>query len=275
MTADRMAQPAAGAPSKDDTVIAIRDLHKTFGALEVLKGIDIDVRRGERIAIIGSSGSGKSTLLRCVNFMEMPTRGTIALDGTVLGAVRKGADAGTRTYTERELCGVRERVGMVFQQFNLFPHMTAVQNVMEGMLTVRRRPAPEARERALSELARVGLSDKADVYPGKLSGGQQQRVAIARALAMDPEVLLFDEPTSSLDPELVGEVLRVIRALAEEGRTMLLVTHEIGFAYHYADRVLFLADGRIHESGTPDQVLKAPREERTRNFLARFTEFGF
>ena len=259
-----------------DTLIHIRDLHKSFGALEVLKGIDIEVRRGERIAIIGSSGSGKSTLLRCINFMEMPTSGTIALDGNVLGSPRKGRPpAGERAYAERELCAVRERVGMVFQQFNLFPHMTSLENVMEGLVTVKRRPVAEARERALAQLAKVGLQDKADAYPGKLSGGQQQRVAIARALAMEPEVLLFDEPTSSLDPELVGEVLRVIRALAEEGRTMLLVTHELGFAYHYADRVLFLAEGRIHEAGTPDQVLKHPREERTRNFLTRFTEFAF
>ena len=260
----------------NETLIHIRNLHKYFGPLEVLKGIDIDVRRGERIAIIGSSGSGKSTLLRCINFMEMPTSGTIALDGTVLGSPRKAqGPGGERAYSERELCSVRERVGMVFQQFNLFPHMTALENVMEGLLTVKRRPSHEARERAGAQLAKVGLQDKADVYPGKLSGGQQQRVAIARALAMEPEVLLFDEPTSSLDPELVGEVLQVIRALAEEGRTMLLVTHELGFAYHYADRVLFLADGRIHEAGTPDEVLKHPREERTKSFLARFTEFAF
>ena len=259
-----------------ETLIHIRNLHKYFGALEVLKGIDIDVRRGERIAIIGSSGSGKSTLLRCINFMETPTSGTIALDGTVLGSPRKGqVPEGERVYAERELCGVRERVGMVFQQFNLFPHMTSLQNVMEGLLTVKRCATAEAKERALDQLAKVGLQDKADAYPGKLSGGQQQRVAIARALAMEPEVLLFDEPTSALDPELVGEVLQVIRALAEEGRTMLLVTHELGFAYHYADRVLFLAEGRIHESGTPDEVLKHPREERTRSFLARFTEFAF
>jgi polar amino acid transport system ATP-binding protein len=170
---------------------------------------------------------------------------------------------------------VRERVGLVFQKFNMFPHMTALEIVMVGLVTVKRRPAAEARERAREQLAHVGLSDKADAYPGKLSGGQQQRVAIARALAMEPEVMLFDEPTSSLDPELVGEVLRVIRALAEEGRTMLLVTHELGFAYHYADRVLFLADGLIHEAGTPDQVLKHPQKERTRSFLARFTEFKF
>ncbi len=259
-----------------DTLIRIRNLHKRFGALEVLKGIDIDVRRGERIAIIGSSGSGKSTLLRCINFMEMPSAGLIELDGRALGSPRDAqAPGGGRTYSERELRDVRERVGMVFQQFNLFPHMTALQNVMEGLLTVKRRSAGEARERAMGQLVHVGLQDKADVYPGKLSGGQQQRVAIARALAMEPEVMLFDEPTSSLDPELVGEVLRVIRALAEEGRTMLLVTHELGFAYHYADRVLFLADGLIHEAGTPDEVLKHPRQERTKSFLARFSEFTF
>jgi polar amino acid transport system ATP-binding protein len=180
-----------------------------------------------------------------------------------------------REYSEPELCSVRERVGMVFQQFNLFPHMTALENVMEGLVTVKRLPARGARERASAQLAKVGLQDKVDVYPGKLSGGQQQRVAIARALAMDPEVLLFDEPTSSLDPELVGEVLRVIRALAEEGRTMLLVTHELGFAYHFADRVIFLADGVFHESGTPDALLKHPQKERTQAFLARFSEFTF
>ena len=259
-----------------DTLIHIRNLTKHFGALEVLKGIDIDVRRGERIAIIGSSGSGKSTLLRCINFMEIPTGGTIELDGKLLGEPRSArAPAGERIYDERELCTVRERVGMVFQHFNLFPHMTALQNVMEGLLTVKRVATAEARERALAQLAKVGLQDKSDAYPGKLSGGQQQRVAIARALAMDPEVLLFDEPTSSLDPELVGEVLRVIRALAEEGRTMLLVTHELGFAFHYADRVLFLAEGLIHEAGTPDEVLRRPQQERTKSFLARFTEFTF
>jgi polar amino acid transport system ATP-binding protein len=170
---------------------------------------------------------------------------------------------------------VRQRVGMVFQQFNLFPHMTALGNVMEGLRTVRGQREPEARERAQAELARVGLADKAAAYPSRLSGGQKQRVAIARALAMDPEMLLFDEPTSALDPELVGEVLRVIRALAEEGRTMLLVTHEIGFAYHVANRVLFIADGVIHEQGTPDQVLKHPTQPRTRAFVERHREFDF
>ena len=227
---------------------------------------------GERVAIIGGSGSGKSTLLRCLNFMEVPTAGRIALDGRTLG--RRGRDGGT-VYPERELCGVRRRVGMVFQQFNLFPHRTAIENVMEALVTVKGTPRAEARARAEAELGKVGLSEKRDAYPSRLSGGQQQRVAIARALAMDPEILLFDEPTSSLDPELVGEVLRVIRGLAGEGRTMLLVTHELGFAYHFATKVVFLADGRFYEVGTPDEVLKHPRGERTRSFLARHSEFAF
>jgi polar amino acid transport system ATP-binding protein len=259
-----------------ETVIRIRNLHKRFGELHVVKGVDLEVKRGERIAIIGASGSGKSTILRCLNFMEMPSDGTIELDGKVLGAEGGGnAGCGQRSYSETELCEVRTRVGMVFQQFNLFPHMTVLENVMEGLITVKRMPKEAARARATEQLAKVGLQDKLDAYPGKLSGGQQQRVAIARALAMDPEVLLFDEPTSSLDPELVGEVLRVIHALAEEGRTMLLVTHELGFAYHFADRVVFIADGVVYETGTADDVLKHPKKERTQAFLARFTERAF
>jgi polar amino acid transport system ATP-binding protein len=245
------------------TVLRVRALGKRFGANQVLHGIDLDVARGERIAILGASGSGKSTLLRCLNFMEMPSEGEVALNGKVVGR------------RESELIEVRKRVGMVFQQFNLFPHMTAIGNVMEGLTTVRRMAKPEARARAAKELARVGLAEKADAYPAHLSGGQKQRVAIARALAMDPELLLFDEPTSALDPELVGEVLTVIRALAEEGRTMLLVTHELGFAYHVATRVIFLADGGIHEHGTPDEVLKHPKQERTRAFLASHQQFRF
>jgi polar amino acid transport system ATP-binding protein len=258
-----------------DTVIRIRNLHKRFGDLHVVKGVDLDIQRGERIAIIGASGSGKSTILRCLNFMELPTEGTIELDGKVLGRDARTNGGGERVYAEAELCDVRARVGMVFQQFNLFPHMTVLENVMEGPITVKRRPRDAARSQAAEQLAKVGLQDKLDVYPAKLSGGQQQRVAIARALAMDPEVLLFDEPTSSLDPELVGEVLRVIHALAEEGRTMLLVTHELGFAYHFADRVVFIADGVVHESGTADEVLKNPKRERTQAFLARFVERAF
>ena len=253
------------------TILKVRDLAKNFGANRVLHGVDLDVERGERIAILGASGSGKSTLLRCLNFMELPTTGRVELDGQPIGSVRGGAIA----YRESELTAVRQRVGMVFQQFNLFPHMTAVGNVMEGLRTVRRQSKPVARARAEKELARVGLADKAEAYPAHLSGGQKQRVAIARALAMDPELLLFDEPTSALDPELVGEVLGVILSLAEEGRTMLLVTHELGFAYHVATRVIFLADGTIHEQGTPDEILKHPKQERTKAFLASHRQFSF
>jgi polar amino acid transport system ATP-binding protein len=252
------------------TLLSARGLTKRFGSNTVLRGIDLDVEAGERIAILGASGSGKSTLLRCLNFMELPGGGTITLDGKRLGTER----AGKRLYNERELTAVRQRIGMVFQQFNLFPHMTAIGNVMEGLVTVRRQAKAEAHARAGRELARVGLAEKADQYPAHLSGGQKQRVAIARALAMDPELLLFDEPTSALDPELVGEVLGVIRSLAEEGRTMLLVTHELGFAYHVATRVIFLADGAIHEEGPPEQVLKHPTKERTRAFLASHRQFS-
>jgi len=268
-------QPASKA-DPTTPLLRVRGLVKRFGDHEVLGGMDLDVMPGDRIAILGASGSGKSTLLRCLNFMERPTAGTVELDGRAIGrpaAVRD--DPARRVYDEAELTRVRQRVGMVFQQFNLFPHMTAVGNVMEGLRTVRRQPAAEARARAERELARVGLAEKADAYPARLSGGQKQRVAIARALAMDPEVLLFDEPTSALDPELVGEVLRVIRSLAEEGRTMLLVTHELGFAYHVASRVLFIADGTIHEQGTPDDILRHPKQPRTQAFLERHREFDF
>jgi polar amino acid transport system ATP-binding protein len=256
-------------------ILEISDLHKSFGSLHVLRGIDLVVSPGERIAIIGGSGSGKSTLLRCLNFMEIPSQGRIHLDGEYLGKEIKGRDGNaTVVYSEKQLSTVRQRLGMVFQQFNLFPHMTVLENTMEGLITVKRYNKAQARFKAELELSKVGLSDKMNVYPGRLSGGQQQRVAIARALAMDPEILLFDEPTSSLDPELVGEVLRVIRALAEEGRTMLLVTHELGFAYHFATKIIFLADGVFHEVGTPDEVLRHPKMERTKSFLARFTEFS-
>ncbi len=244
------------------TILAVSGLAKRFGDNTVIAGIDLDVKKGERIAVLGASGSGKSTLLRCLNFMEMPDAGTITLGGKGIGR------------RESELALVRQRIGMVFQQFNLFPHMTALGNVMEGLRTVRRMSKSDARARAEKELARVGLVDKAAHYPAHLSGGQKQRVAIARALAMDPELLLFDEPTSALDPELVAEVLGVIRALAEEGCTMLLVTHELGFAYHVATRVIFLADGTIHEEGTPDEVLKRPKKQRTQAFLARHKEFS-
>uniref|UniRef100_UPI0037C9B4C5 amino acid ABC transporter ATP-binding protein n=1 Tax=Pectobacterium polaris TaxID=2042057 RepID=UPI0037C9B4C5 len=256
----------------DDIVLRIRGLQKRFGAVEVLKGIDLDVRRGEKIAIIGGSGSGKSTLLRCLNFMEIPSAGTIELDGVVLG---KTNAQGQRDYPEKPLCAVRERVGMVFQQFNLFPHMTVLENVREALLSVKKMPRHDADIIAKAQLEKVGLSNKQDARPSSLSGGQQQRVAIARALAMSPEIMLFDEPTSSLDPELVGEVLHTIRALAEEGRTLLLVTHELGFAYHFADRVVFIENGVIHEMGSAEQVLKNPQQPRTQAFLARFAERSF
>jgi polar amino acid transport system ATP-binding protein len=257
-------------------LMRVSGLRKQFDSHEVLRGIDIEVQAGDRIAILGASGSGKSTLLRCLNFMERPSAGVVELGGLAIGRPGSAAEpGGRRVYEEAELTRVRQRVGMVFQQFNLFPHMTAIGNVMEGLRTVRGLREAEARTRASAELARVGLADKAQHYPAHLSGGQKQRVAIARALAMDPEVLLFDEPTSALDPELVGEVLRVIRSLAEEGRTMLLVTHEIGFAYHFANRVLFIADGVIHEQGTPDRILKHPTQPRTQAFLQRHREFDF
>lgn len=256
----------------DDIVLRIRGLQKRFGAVEVLKGIDLDVRRGEKIAIIGGSGSGKSTLLRCLNFMEIPSAGTIELDGVVLG---KTNAQGQRDYPEKQLCAVRERVGMVFQQFNLFPHLTVLENVREALVSVKKISRHDADVIAKAQLEKVGLSNKQEARPGSLSGGQQQRVAIARALAMSPEVMLFDEPTSSLDPELVGEVLHTIHALAEEGRTLLLVTHELGFAYHFADRVIFIENGVIHEMGSAEQVLKNPQQPRTQAFLARFAERAF
>ncbi|WP_410217799.1 amino acid ABC transporter ATP-binding protein [Paracoccus sp. (in: a-proteobacteria)] len=252
-------------------ILEIKGLHKRFGDHHVLRGIDFQVEPGERVAIIGGSGSGKSTFLRCMNFMETLSEGQIWLDGERIGTESKGRV----TYPEKQLCIVRERLGMVFQQFNLFPHMTVLQNVMEGLVTVKGLSKQQAREIAVRELSKVGLAEKHDAWPGRLSGGQQQRVAIARALSMEPEILLFDEPTSSLDPELVGEVLRVINKLADEGRTMLLVTHELGFAYHFATKVIFLAEGVFHEVGTPDQVLKNPQKARTQEFLRRFGEFAF
>ncbi len=244
-------------------IVRIENLHKSFDKLDVLKGIDLSVSAGETIVLLGSSGSGKSTMLRCVNFMEVPSDGRIYLHGDLIGSEQNGR----MNYRESELCTLRTRIGMVFQHFNLFPHMTVEQNVMEGQLTVLKRSQTEARDKARAQLERVGLADKALEYPARLSGGQKQRVAIARALAMDPDVMLFDEVTSALDPELVGEVLKTMRQLAEEGMTMLVVTHELGFAYHVANRVLFLSDGAILEQGEPQQVLKAPKTKRMREFL--------
>ena len=237
-------------------MISIDGLKKSFGAIEVLKGIDLAIKEKEVVVIIGPSGSGKSTLLRCINYLEEPTAGTVAVDGIVLDG-------------EANINKVREEVGMVFQRFNLFPHMTVLANIMLAPMKVRRIEAGEAEKSARALLARVGLADKADAYPNQLSGGQQQRVAIARALAMRPKVMLFDEPTSALDPEMVGEVLDVMRSLAEDGMTMVIVTHEMGFAREVGDRLLFVDDGRIIEQGAPKDVFEHPQEERTRLFLSK------
>ncbi len=254
-----------------DEVLRVENLHKRFGPLHVLKGIDLSVRKGETVVIIGASGSGKSTLLRCVNFLEMPSEGRIFVEGRPVG--RETRKPGVMAYAGRELNALRARVGMVFQQFNLFPHMTVEGNVMIGPMKLRGLSEAEARRIAHDNLRRVGILEKAEEYPARLSGGQQQRVAIARALAMEPSMMLFDEATSALDPELVGEVLLSMRRLSDEGMTMLVVTHELGFAYNVADRVIFLEGGKIHEQGTPQEVLLAPREERTREFLRSHTLF--
>lgn len=245
------------------SILNIKQLHKSFGSLKVLKGIDLDVEKGEVIVLIGSSGSGKSTMLRCINFMETPSSGDIILDGSAVG----NQNGDQTKYSEKELTKLRTRIGMVFQHFNLFPHMTVKENVMEGPRTVLKCDKAECARRAEKYLEKVGLGWKSDAFPSQLSGGQQQRVAIARALAMEPEIMLFDEATSALDPELVGEVLETMKELADEGMTMIIVTHELGFAYTVADRVLFLADGTILEQGAPADVLTYPKQEATRNFL--------
>ncbi|MFJ9149753.1 amino acid ABC transporter ATP-binding protein [Streptomyces sp. NPDC102270] len=248
-------------------MVDIRSVHKSFGPLEVLKGIDLAVRTGEVTVILGPSGSGKSTLLRTVNHLEKVDKGTISVDGALVGYRRSG----DKLYElpEREVLRQRTRIGFVFQNFHLFPHLTVLDNVVEAPVSALKRPRKEAVEAARRLLDRVGLADKADTYPRQLSGGQQQRVAIARALALEPRLLLFDEPTSALDPELVGEVLDVIKDLAQQGTTMIVVTHEIGFAREVADTVVFMDDGRIVEQGPPTEVLDAPRNERTRAFLSK------
>lgn len=255
-------------------VIKIKELKKSFGSLNVLRGIDLDVEEGETIVILGASGSGKSTLLRCINFLERPSSGDIHLNGKLVGSKRGEGKSSKTIYRESELCRLRTKIGMVFQQFNLFPHMTVMKNVMEGQVSVLKRNKVDAAERAKNQLDRVGLLEKIDQYPSRLSGGQQQRVAIARALAMDPQVMLFDEVTSALDPELVGEVLQTIRSLSEEGMTMLLVTHELGFAFHVADRILFINEGLIHEQGTSEEVLHHPKRARTKEFLEGHSAFS-
>ncbi|MFH8619928.1 amino acid ABC transporter ATP-binding protein [Streptomyces sp. NPDC017979] len=253
----------------NDIVLSARGVRKRFGDTEVLKGIDVDVATGEVLCVIGPSGSGKSTLLRCFNHLEKIDAGRIWVDGELVGYEQHGTSrAVLRERRPRDVRRQRERIGMVFQRFHLFPHRTAVQNVMEGPLVVKGRPRADAERRARELLDRVGLADRAQHYPSQLSGGQQQRVAIARALAMDPTLMLFDEPTSALDPELVGEVLGVMRDLARSGMTMIVVTHEMGFAREIADRVLFLDQGAAVEEGHPDQVFNDPRHDRTRAFLS-------
>jgi polar amino acid transport system ATP-binding protein len=240
--------------------IELRDLRKAFGDLEVLRGIDLVVQHGEVVCVIGPSGSGKSTLLRCVNLLEEPTGGSVVVEGEEI------------THPDYELDDIRQRIGMVFQQFNLFPHLDVLGNLCIAPRRVRKRPRAEAEQVARRVLARVGLSDKERAYPAHLSGGQQQRVAIARALCMEPDMMLFDEATSALDPELVGEVLDVMRALAEDGMTMLVVTHEMDFARRVADRVVFMDEGRVVEVGSPEQVLEHPAHERTQRFLQQVHE---
>jgi polar amino acid transport system ATP-binding protein len=251
-----------------ETMVRLKGIRKRFGALEVLKGVDLEVAKGEVVCILGPSGSGKSTFLRCVNLLEPPEEGEIFLEGH---DICKGPNSGTGE-EGWELDFVRQRVGIVFQQFNLFPHKTALENVTLAQERVLNRSREEARARATELLERVGLADKLEQYPERLSGGQQQRVAIARALAMDPQVMLFDEVTSALDPELVKEVLDTMRELASEGMTMLVVTHEIGFAREVADQVVFMDGGVIVEQGKPADVLDNPREERTTKFLGLVLE---
>ncbi|HEY3238129.1 MAG TPA: amino acid ABC transporter ATP-binding protein [Acidimicrobiia bacterium] len=247
--------------------VRVEGVHKRFGRLEALRGVDLAVGRGEVLVLIGPSGSGKSTLLRCINHLEKIDAGRIYVNGALVGYREEGGKL--HELTEREVARRRALVGMVFQRLNLFPHLTVLGNIVEAPVRVRRLSPPEAEARAHELLRRVGLDDRAGAYPAQLSGGQQQRVAIARALAMDPEVMLFDEPTSALDPELVGEVLDVMRHLARDGTTMIVVTHEMGFAREVADRLAFMESGMIVEQGEPSAVLSAPRHERTRAFLSR------
>jgi polar amino acid transport system ATP-binding protein len=251
-------------------MIEIEGLHKYFGSLHVLQGIDLSVAAGEVVCIIGPSGSGKSTLLRCINHLEVAQQGRIRIDGEI--AYRDEVGGVFRAHSNRAVSAVRAQVGMVFQHFNLFPHLTIIGNLIEAPVHVLRRSRAEARRRGMELLAQVGLAEKADSYPEELSGGQQQRAAIARALAMGPRLLLLDEITSALDPELVGEVLDIVRELAADGMTMVLATHEMTFARHVSDVVCFLADGEICEAGPPDTVLAQPQQARTQAFLRRILQ---
>ncbi|MCT2594604.1 amino acid ABC transporter ATP-binding protein [Streptomyces sp. N2-109] len=250
-----------------ESVVRAEGVHKSYGHVEVLKGIDLTVAPGEVMCLVGPSGSGKSTFLRCINHLETINAGRLYVGDQLIGYAERGGRI--HEMRDKEIARQRRGIGMVFQRFNLFPHMTALQNVMEAPVQVKKRPKGEVREQARQLLDRVGLADKADSYPSQLSGGQQQRVAIARALAMQPELMLFDEPTSALDPELVGEVLDVMRGLAEAGMTMIVVTHEMGFAREVGDSFVFMDGGVVVESGDPRAVLAAPRHERTQAFLSK------
>jgi polar amino acid transport system ATP-binding protein len=258
---------AASPAAETGLMVQAENVHKSFGPLEVLKGVDLAVRAGEVCCLLGPSGSGKSTFLRCINHLEKIDAGRIRVDGDLVGYRERGGKL--HELREKEVAAQRRAIGMVFQRFNLFPHMTALENVMEAPLRVRRQPKAEVRERAEAMLARVGLADKLRTYPGQLSGGQQQRVAIARALAMRPKLMLFDEPTSALDPELVGEVLDVMKDLARDGMTMIVVTHEIGFAREVGDSLVFMDGGVVVEAGAPREVIANPRHDRTKAFLAK------
>jgi octopine/nopaline transport system ATP-binding protein len=250
-----------------DAAVSVRNLRKSFGALEVLRGVSLGARDGEVISILGASGSGKSTMLRCINMLEVPDGGEVAIGGETI-ALEKDRRGRMRPADGAQVDRIRMKVAMVFQSFNLWSHMTVLENVVEAPVHVQKRPRAEAVAEAEALLAKVGIAEKRNHYPAHLSGGQQQRAAIARALAMRPQVLLFDEPTSALDPELVGEVLRVMRALAEEGRTMLVVTHEMSFARDVSSRVVFLHQGVVEEEGPPAQVFGAPKSERFRQFIS-------
>ncbi|MDJ0391048.1 amino acid ABC transporter ATP-binding protein [Roseomonas sp. E05] len=251
-------------------LLTIRGLEKSFGPLKVLKGIDLAVRRGEVVGLIGASGSGKSTLLRCINLLEAPSAGEIRLDGQRVGF----REDGSRRLRDAEVSAQRRRMAMVFQQFNLWPHKTALENVVEAPVVMNRLGREAARALGLRMLEKVGMTAKADTYPSRLSGGQQQRVGIARALALEPDLLLFDEPTSALDPELVDEVLRVMKALASEGTTMIVVTHEMGFAHEVCDQVVLLADGEIVDQGSARHIFETTGNPRTRAFLERYRRSG-